>query len=434
MDQFFETMLNWLPELAAMLVLTAASGFFSSSETAIFCLSHDELRGFRNGRRNEQAVVSLLSDPDRLLTAILFWNLVINMTYFAVSVVLTQGLAEEGQGGVAALVGFASLIWIILFGEVLPKSGAVAFRKLLTATFSWPLAASVRVLDPLMPLFRGLTRAIRRAFWPGLKRESYLTPDDLEQAIDNSKKSDEVILQERQVLHNTLDLSEVTAEQAMRPRGTYLTLKPPISLDDLRSNNNGNVSLDFVAVANTDDTAVESVISIASFSNIPEHDLQDRAETVIHVPWCSDLAYTLQQIRENYCQMASVVNEYGETVGMVTQDDIIDNVLLAEPSRAARILKRNPIIEIDDHRYHVDGITSLRYLCRQLNIPYEPAADDAVTVAGLLQEQLERIPDVGDECRWLGLQIKVIDVTRPSRLRAMIVNESGRNNQTERPS
>jgi len=420
MNELIQLLITWLPELLAMLLLTAASGFFSSSETAIFCLSPDELRAFRIGTVRERSVLNLLADPDRLLTAILFWNLTINMTYFAVGVFVTQGLANSGNSGWAALFGLISLIWIILFGEVLPKSGAVAFRKLVAITFYIPLSFAVRALDPVMPFFRATTRGARRLFWPGISRESDLTADDLEQAIDNSKATSEVIVQERQILHNTLDLGEITCELSMRPRGTYLTLPTPVSLKDIRGS---DVSTEFVAVSNADATAIESVIPLASFSHIPEDDLHLKAEEVIHVPWCADLAFTLQQLRDNYCHVASVVNEYGETIGIITHDDIIENVLFSQASRAERVLQRAPILKVAENRYHVDGMTSLRYLSRQLEAHYEPQADDAVTVAGLLQEQLERLPDVGDECSWCGLHIEVIEVTHRSRLRAMIWKE-----------
>ena len=106
----------WLPGVVAMFCLVLASGFFSASETALFYLSHDELRGLRSGRPREHMAAALLSDPDRLLTAILFWNLLINLTYFAISMVVAHRLSEDSGYGA---VGFSllSLIVIILFGD-----------------------------------------------------------------------------------------------------------------------------------------------------------------------------------------------------------------------------------------------------------------------------------------------------------------------------
>ena len=85
MSDFLHSTEQWLPGLVAMLALMGMSAFLSASETALFYLSHEEIRGFRVGRTRERAAAALLSDPDRVLTGILFWNLVVNLLYFAVS-------------------------------------------------------------------------------------------------------------------------------------------------------------------------------------------------------------------------------------------------------------------------------------------------------------------------------------------------------------
>src|SRR5690606_994903 len=106
-----------------------ASAFFSGSETALFYLSRDELRTLQTGRSRERLVATLLRDPDRLLTAVLFWNLIINLSYFAVSVVLTRRLMADGRTALAGLWSAATVVTLIIGGEVLPKSLAVVFHR-----------------------------------------------------------------------------------------------------------------------------------------------------------------------------------------------------------------------------------------------------------------------------------------------------------------
>lgn len=406
-----------------MLGLMLVSGFFSASETAFFYLSHDELRSFRVGKPRERLVAELLLDADRLLTAVLFWNLLINLTYFAVSVVLAQRLAEAGHPVAAALFGVASLFAIIVCGEVFPKTMAVVFRSRLAARVSWPLAAAVRLFDPIAPFFLAITRFARRVFWPHVTREPYLEPDDLEQAVENTELSDDVAEQERQVLHNILDLSEIGVEEVMRPRGTYVALTPPVSLSDLTER---GLMSDYFVIRAGGSEEIDRAIATSNLSFLPEEHLETIAEEVVHVPWCANLAYTLGLLREQFCSVASVVNEYGETVGIVTYEDIIDTILEPQPSRAKRLLRREPVLEIAAGKYHVEGITTLRYLCMRLEIDYEPASDGSVTVAGMLHDQLERMPVVGDECTWKGYLVRVIDVSKRGQLRAMLSRIGGR--------
>ncbi len=406
--------------MLAMCVLVLGSAFFSSSETALFYLSHDELRAFRMGRARERVVAQLLSQPDRLLSAVLFWNLIINLTYFAVSIIVAHRLAHAGQKAAAGAFGLVSVFGIILFGEVLPKSFAVVFRRWWAKTVSWPLAAAVRVLDPILPKLSGLTRIARRTFWPGIKPEPYLNADDLERAVEASKLSADVVRQERQLLHNILDLSEITVEEVMRPRGTYFSAKSPLSLSEFH----GEVPPgDYVAIYAPESDEITAGVPLSSFSHVPETHLEEAAEAVPYVPWCADLAYTLQLLREEFSGMGAVVNEYGETIGIVLAEDILDTVLMAQPSRARRLLEREPVLEVSPGKYHVEGITTLRYLCKRLGIEYDSDEEDFVTVAGMMHEELEHLPAVGDECSWRGYQVKVIEVVGRGRVRVMVSKE-----------
>ena len=115
--------------------------------------------------------------------------------------------------------------------------------------------------------------------------------------MEASESSDDVIRQERQVLHNILDLSEITVEEVMRPRGSYVTQMPPVHLSDLQ----GEVPLgDYLALPSDSSEEIEKVIPLADFSDIPQRNLEETAEYVVHVPWCSNLAQTLQLLRDKF--------------------------------------------------------------------------------------------------------------------------------------
>jgi Mg2+/Co2+ transporter CorB len=405
------------PGIVAMAGLILASCFFSASETALFYLSRDELRRFRIGSPRERAAAALLADGDRLLTAVLFWQVILNLLYFAVGVVVAQHLVASGESALAGAFGLASLFTFILFAEVLPKSVAVLYRRAFAALLSWPLAAAVRLVAPVLPILQSTSLIARRAFWPSIGREPYLEAEDLERAVEATHLSQQVIQHERQVLHNILDLSEVTVEEVMRPRGTYVALSPPVHLSDLK----GEVPLgDFVAILELGTENIDSVVPLAGFPFIPAEHLEQVAEDVVNVPWCATLANTLQLLRDRVSSVATVVNEYGETIGVVAYEDIIDSVLTAQPSRAKRLYRREPVIEVGPGKYEVEGITTIRFLCRYLGIEYEPAAEALVTVAGMLHEELEHLPVAGDRCQWRGYTFEVVEATNRGRLRAIL--------------
>ncbi|MCA9014617.1 MAG: DUF21 domain-containing protein [Planctomycetaceae bacterium] len=411
MIAFIDSVAIWFPGSLALFALICASGFFSGSETAIFYLSRKELRQFSKGKPSEQIVAALAADADRLLTAVLFWNLLINLSYFAVAGVIAKKLADAGMTAGAGFFSVGSLLAIILFGEVLPKSMSIVFRKKIAIMVSWPLAISVRLLDPIIPLLQNISRMMRRTFWPQIQKESYLHSEDLERAVDASGATEEVIRHERQILHNILDLSEMLVEEAMRPRGTYLTFNMPLKLEDL-TKITPNTDYIILRKRENDSDEIDRIISLTELSSFTEKTLNQKSKRVIHVPWCANLADVFSRFQLEDCQFASVVDEYGETIGIVSHDDIIDTILSPEPSRAKRILRREPVREVEPGVYHIEGITTLRYLCRKLQQDYEIADDGLLTVAGMFHEKLEHIPEVGDVCDWQGFQLKVIEVRK----------------------
>jgi CBS domain containing-hemolysin-like protein len=231
---------------------------------------------------------------------------------------------------------------------------------------------------------------------------------DLERAIETSHAGEELIRHEQQILHNILDLSEITVEEVMRPRGSYTAWSAPVDLADLATSPPG----DYVYLRDEGPDQIGSAVALSLRVTLPQRHVETLAEPVIHVPWCATLADTLEQMRDNSAAVAVVVNEFGETIGVVNHEDVVDAILAPEPSRARRILRREP--------YHADGITSLRYLAQRLHVDYEPTVDGLTTVSGLLHDELERLPVVRDEITWHGWKIQVIDADRRGRVRVAV--------------
>jgi len=403
MNEFIETASIWLPGVLTMVGLILASGFFSGSETALFYLSREELRQMSAGTSGERLAASMMRNPDRLLTVVLFWNLVINLAYFSISLVIAKRLVDGSHNSTAGVISVGALVGMILFGEVAPKSLAVIFRKQIAVWASWPLALAARVLDPVLPLLGATTRGLRRAIWPKLKHEPYLEFDDIERAVDTSTLGAEMVKLEQQILSRILDIVEMRSEELMRPRGSYKVWEPPIHIKDLRS---GPDNDDIILISNGKADLIHKAIYLRDMSHLPNEHIESVAEDVIYVPWCGTVSDTLSQLRNKLLSVACVINEYGEIVGVITEDDIIDTLMNPNSSRTARLLERDPIRK-RDNGYLVDGLTTLRYLAERLGFDFDPAEDEPLTVTALLHSQMQRFPEVGDTCSWQGYTMTV---------------------------
>jgi putative hemolysin len=391
--------------LVAMAVLTVASAFCSCAEAALFSLQPDDRRALRAGNAAQRIAIDLLHRPDRLLTAILFWNLLFNFGYFVVGSQIGIRLDAAGHEGATYVLTGCSLLSMIVFGEMLPKMFGVLQARVLSSLVSLPLAAMVRALDPVMPAFSAANNFLQRLLLPNFKREPYLEISDLERAIELSTADAHLVAREQSALRNIVLLSELSAEELMRPRNQFLSFKPPVNLSDLH----GEIPPGgYLLVTEEDSDDIASAIAMKQLTSVPRQRLERFAQSVVYVPWCATVAAVFDELQRQNREVAAIINEFGETIGIVTLEDVFETIFLENSSRSARLLATLPIRPTDDGRWRVTGMTNLRRLSRHFDVPIEPAL--SVTVAGLLQERLQRLPTVGDEVLWSGFHFLVVDV------------------------
>ncbi|MCA9231568.1 MAG: DUF21 domain-containing protein [Planctomycetales bacterium] len=402
---------QFLPFLMAMVLLGAGSGFFSCSEAALFSLKADDRRILKNGSQVQRLAIAMLDHPNRLLTAILFWNLIINIVYFALASTIGIQLERQGHRTEAGVVAIVSLLAIILFSEMVPKMIGVLFPRSVTGLVSFPLAVAVRAFDPIAPALTAVNQALRRLLFPDFRIEPYLELTDLEKAITISTADEELAAQERTALQNIVLLSDLRAEELMRPRTQYRLFRPPVSLSDL----GGQLTRSgYLLLTEADSDEVAGAIALKHMPTIPRQHLERFAQPVVYVPWCATVAAVFDELRSYEREVAAIVNELGETIGIVTLEDLLQTVFEDEASRSSRLLETLPIRQLGENLWQVTGITSLRRLRRSFNIDLPPSK--STTIAGIVQEVLGRFPVEGDEFQWHVFRFKVLAVDQLGQL------------------
>lgn len=408
-------MIIWL---FAMAILIGLSAFFSASEAALFSLPWQQRSRMAEGSPGQRASAALLATPDRLLTAVLFWNLVTNMCYFAITAHVGLGL----QGGPSATVLFsvASLLLIIFFSEMLPKSLAVLRPAWLASLVGIPLVLFVRLTDPLIPFLRFCQLVNQRLFWPRFKAEPLLDIADVDRAVELSTEDAQLAEREQRTLHHIIELSEIRVDEWMRPRRQFLTFPPPVSLLDLE----GQVPpSSYLLVTELESEEIQSAIPLKTITGIPDKHLEHFGTPILHVPWVASVADTLQQMHDRQRQVAAVVNEFGETIGVLTMEDILDTLFRDESSRSGRLFDRTAIEQVRPDCWHVMGMTSVRRLARHFKV--ELPSTRGVTVAGVLQDLLARLPEGDDQCDWGPFHFRVLETPARGHLRVELTMRDG---------
>lgn len=399
--------------LAGMLVVLLLSAFCSASEAALFYLRPAQRQRMARGTRRERAAARLLADPDRLLATILFCNLAVNLLFFSLSSLLCMWLEQlEGWSSWWTVVtASAALLILILLGELLPKTFGVLASEWLGPAVAALLELAVRIIGPLTGLLERINVVSQRVLFPGFQPEQYLEASDLERAIEISGADQSLVRQEQAALRNMVELGSIRVDEWMRPRTQFEVFQPPVSLADLGE----RVPVGgYLLVAEPGGEEIGGAVRLDRCRDLPAQHLEHLATPVIYLPWCATVADAMQRMSADERDVVVAVNEFGETIGVLTLDDILETVFTYAPSRSKRLLDRNPLHPIDENRWVVAGIMSLRQLARRLGV--ELPRTHSVTVAGVIQETMQRVAQVGDQCQWGPLDFRVIDIAGPGNM------------------
>ncbi|WP_111640838.1 HlyC/CorC family transporter [Marinimicrobium alkaliphilum] len=381
---------------AIVLGLLFVSAFFSGSETGMMSLNRYRLKHLTNkGDRNALRVAALLRRPDRLLGLILIGNNLVNV--FAASVATIIGMRLFGDAGVA-LAGILLTLAMLVFAEVTPKTVAALHPERVAFAASWVLRPLSYVLHPFVLLVNGISNGITKLVGIDAKAHKHvehLDPDELRTVVDEA--GDLIPDQHQGMLLNVLDLEKSTVEDIMIPRSEVvgLNLEDSVSelLEQIRTSEYTRLP-----VYEGDLNNVVGLLHLRKAARI----IRGEDDTVTHqaireeisepyfVPESTKLHTQLFNFQQQKSRMALVVDEYGEVQGIVTLEDLLEEIVGDFTTNSAEE-DAEDILPQDDGSYLIDGGTFIRDINRALN--WELPTDGPKTLNGLAMEILENIPD-----------------------------------------
>ena len=398
--------------LAVMALLLACSAFFSGSEAALFYLGRFDRRRLAAGNRAQRIAAALLAEPDRLLTAILFWNLLVNLSFFTLGSIVSLRRQQAGRSTVAGALALGAMVAIIVFGELLPKSLAVMRPAALAPVVAIPLRVLVGLLDPALARLPPGNAAVAALALAGVRAASRTCTSATWSGPCGMSTADAALVeQEQKVLESIVALSETRADELMRR-----ACRSPCSGRPSRWPTWAGACRRAGTCWCRSRTATRwpRPCRLAGLYRLPAEHLEQAAQPVVYVPWSTTAAEVLDRLQRQGRRVAAVVNEFGETIGIITLDDLLEGIFSQTPSPSEPLLRRPPIRQVRPGVWHVTGMTGVRQLIRCFDRPGLPTK--SVTVGGVVQEVLERLPQRGDECRWGPYQLKVLDVPARGRL------------------
>ncbi|UTF60560.1 HlyC/CorC family transporter [Gilvimarinus sp. DA14] len=379
--------------LAALLVISA---FFSSSETAMMSINRYRLKHLsKKGDRGAIRVEQLLARPDRLIGLILIGNNLANN--FAAIVAAMIGVKLLGEDSGPAIGGLVLTLFMLVFAEVAPKTLATLYPERISFFASLVLKPLSYILHPAVLLVNGISNSVTKLF--GLEKKhshiEHLDPDELRTVVD---EAGELIPDQHQgMLLNILDLEKSTVEDIMIPRNEVEGLDLEDNVDTLL-NKIRNSEYTRLPVYTADLNNVAGILhlrNVARFLNGADTDVTSDlivsyADEPYFVPESTPLHTQLMNFQTQKSRIAMVVNEYGEVQGIVTMEDLLEEIVGEFTTNIAEDTEQDIIPEADDW-YRIHGGTFIRDINRALE--WSLPIDGPKTLNGLAMEYLERIPD-----------------------------------------
>lgn len=390
-------------EFFVLLLLLLLSGVFSGSETALTSLSLARAEALREeGRQGAQAMWRLKRNPSRMLITILIGN---NLVNIGASVIATVIATERlGHLGPSVVVGVLTLL-ILIFGEITPKSLATRYAEriaLLTAPFIYGL---MRLLTPLVWLFDWMTRKVQHA--TSATADPTITEQELITLAEHGEEEGTIEAGEREMIERVFILNDIKAADVMTPLGAVFMLDGRLSLkeslEDLVKQPHTRIPLH-----GENPTEIIRILHLREFLAGMAHQSQDTpllelAHDPLFCPENQPIDELLNILRRSKKHMAVVVDEHGATQGVVTLEDLLEE-LVGEIYDESDVLPNN-CVPLDEERVLVAGNTELRVVEKffAMEIPGKPTD----TVSRWVLGHTERIPSVDERFVLDGLEVTI---------------------------
>ncbi|MHB8960891.1 MAG: hemolysin family protein [Candidatus Limnocylindrales bacterium] len=411
------------PEILLLIVLTILEGFFVAAEIALVSIRRSRVDQLVDeDRPGARRVRRLLDEPGRFLAVS---QLGLTFIGFLASAFAAVSLSQQLAGalvsvGVAAstadglslvIVTVVLALFTIVFAELVPKTLALAYAERFALTLAVPIDVLGRVLSPVVAILTGVTRAVARPFGATVNSEAQITAEELRLIVERGGEQGILEAEEEQMINAVIELGDRRLHQVMVPRVDMIALPALATFDHaIEVIVDGGHSR--VPVY---ETTVDEIVGILYAKDLLPFLKSDTAErpsmrtllrTPVFVPESMSIDDLLHEFQRRKVHMAIVLDEYGGTAGLVTIEDLLEEIV-GEIQDEYDV--EEPLVErLDEDRARVDGRAAIDDLLEIWDLRIELEDEDEYdTVGGLVYHRMGGIPQPGDEIRMDGLHLTV---------------------------
>lgn len=414
-------------EVIALLIFVILSAFFSCTETALFSLNKLELKKMQKKEENNwrvKSIIKLLDDPQRTLISILIGNMFVNIS--ASSLATYLAIKTFGNIGIGIASGIM-IFTILVFGEIVPKSLAVANAEAISKRVAKPIEIISTGLFPLIKFFKVIISALYYFLGKkSVKEKKEITEEDLITLIDAGKDEGVIEEEEKEMIRNIFEFGDTMVKEVMIPRVDMACIPSDTKLGSILKliKKMGHSRIPVY------EETIDNIIGILYakdllriyqqwYTSKEKFDLKGIIRKAYFVPENKKIDELLDIFQKDRIQVAIAIDEYGGTAGLITMEDVVEEVvgeIIDEYDKEIKLFEMT-----GDNIVIADAIISIDKINEILNI--EIPENDFETLGGFIFDLLGRVPRKDEKIKYQNFQIIIEQVVKNRIRRVKIIKE-----------
>ena len=382
-------------QLIILFILLLLSGFFSSAETALTTVNKIRLRYLaEEGNKRAATILKITENSGKMLSAILIGNNIVNLSASA----LTTSLAYNLGGPAVAIASVVLTVLILLFGEITPKTLASIHSEKLALLYAPVIDVFMKVMTPVIFIINSLSNLVMLILRidPNAKMNT-MTENELRTIVDVSHEDGVIESEEKEMIYNVFDLGDAKAKDVMVPRVNVTFADIDSSYAELIALFREDKFTRLPVYEGSKDNVIGTINMkdlLLFDNNQKEFHIKDILREAYFTYEYKNISELLVEMRTASFNIAIVLDEYGETAGLITLEDILEEIVGEIHDEYDENEEEN-IRQINPLEYIVEGSTNLDDLNDSLDLQLE--SEDYDSVGGFIIEHLDRLPEEKDE-------------------------------------
>ena len=396
-----------VPLLIAIILLVLASGFFSSTETAYSCANKIKLRSWASAGDKKAAKVLRLAEEnyDKLITTILVGNNIVNLTAATLSSIFFIMVLNNASYSSVVSTAFIT-VSVLIFGEITPKFMAKSSPEKFATAYYPIIAFFYYVFYPFNFVFGGWKWLIGKIF--RLKSDDVITEEEIMTVVEEAEEDGTLREEETKLIRSVIEFDDVEVGDILVPRVNIVAIDVTTPFDEIKDIFDKEGYSRIPVYRDSIDTIIGTIHEKDFFVSYLKGDtkIDDILQSAFYTTEHVKISFLLKQLQKSKIHIAIVLDEYGGTLGLVTMEDILEELVGEIYDEHDEVI--NFFKQTGENTYLVDGNAPLSDLFEYFSLDDEENKFDASTVSGWIIETLGEIPPVGRKFDFLNLTVEVV--------------------------